>query len=85
MLEIKDLCAGIDEKDSIQVVKKLKKLNVKSYMHYASEGNKSENDFNNNLKIIKDTITITNKDAALPFTVFTMRKVQLLENLNTCC
>jgi len=66
----KQFCAGIDEKDSIQVVKKLKKLNVKSYMHYASEGNKSENDFDNNLKIIKDTINITNKDAALPFTVF---------------
>ena len=66
----KQFCAGIDEKDSIQVVKKLKKLNVKSYMHYASEGNESENDFDNNLKIIKDTINITNKDAALPFTVF---------------
>ena len=66
----KQFCAGIDEKDSIQVVKKLKKLNVKSYMHYASEGNKSENDFDNNLNIIINTINITNKDAALPFTVF---------------
>ena len=53
----KQFCAGIDEKDSIQVVKKLKKLNVKSYMHYASEGNKSENDFDNNLKIIKTLLT----------------------------
>ena len=66
----KQFCAGIDEKDSIKVVKKLKKLNVKSYMHYASEGNKSENDFDNNLKIIIKTINITNEDAALPFTVF---------------
>ena len=66
----KQFCAGIDEKDSIQVVKKLKKFNVKSYMHYASEGNKSENDFDNNLKIIINTINITNKDAASPFTVY---------------
>ena len=47
----KQFCAGIDEKDSIQVVKKLKKLNVNSYA-LCFEGNKSENDFDNNLKII---------------------------------
>ena len=66
----KQFCAGIDEKDSIQVVKKLKKLNVNSYMHYASEGIESEKDFDNNFKIIIRTINITKKNTALPFTVF---------------
>ena len=66
----KQFCAGIDEKDSIQVVKKLKKMNVNSYMHYATEGIESENDFDDNFKIIIKTINMTNKNAALPFTVF---------------
>ena len=66
----KQFCAGIDEKDSIQVVKKLKKMNVNSYMHYATEGIESEKDFDDNFKIIIKTISMTNKNAALPFTVF---------------
>ena len=66
----KQFCAGIDEKDSIKIVKKLKKLNVNSYMHYASEGVESEKDFDNNFKIIIRTIDITKKNTALPFTVF---------------
>ena len=66
----KQFCAGIDEKDSIKIVKKLKKLNVNSYMHYASEGIESEKDFDNNFKIIIRTIDITKKNTALPFTVF---------------
>ena len=53
----KQFCAGIDEKDSIQVVKKLKKVNVNSYMHYATEGIESEKDFDDNFKIIIRTIT----------------------------
>ena len=48
----KQFCAGIDEKDSIKIVKKLKKLNVNSYMHYASEGIESEKDFDNNLRLL---------------------------------
>ena len=66
----KQFCAGIDEKDSIRVVKELKKMNVNSYMHYATEGIESENDFDNNFKIIIRTINMTNKNAELPFTVF---------------
>ena len=66
----KQFCAGMDEKDSIKIVKKLKKLNVNSYMHYASEGIESEKDFDNNFKIIMRTIDITKKNTALPFTVF---------------
>ena len=66
----KQFCAGMDEKDSIKIVKKLKKLNVNSYMHYASEGIESEKDFDNNFKIIIRTIDITKKNTALPFTVF---------------
>ena len=66
----KQFCAGMDEKDSIKIVKKLKKLNVNSYMHYASEGVESEKDFDNNFKIIMRTIDITKKNTALPFTVF---------------
>ena len=63
-------CAGIDEKDSIQIVKKLKKLNVNSYVHYASEGIESEKDFDINFKIIINTINVTKKNPELPFTVF---------------
>ena len=66
----KQFCAGMDEKDSIKIVKELKKLNVNSYMHYASEGVESEKDFDNNFKIIIRTIDITKKNTALPFTVF---------------
>ncbi len=66
----KQFCAGIDQKDSIQVVEKLKKMNVNSYMHYATEGIESEKDFDDNFKIIIKTINMTNINAPLPFTVF---------------
>jgi len=66
----KQFCAGLKKKDSMLVVEKLNKSNIKSYMHFAVEGYKSEADIEINLNNILETISFSKKSEALPFTVF---------------
>ena len=63
-------CAGTEEQDSIKIVNELASFNVKSYMHYAAEGQKSEAGMDLNLEKIIDTLLIASENKALPFSVF---------------
>ena len=66
----KQFCSGISEKDSIDEVNRLASYNVKSYMHYASESQKSEVGMDESLTKILDTLKFSSGKSALPFTVF---------------
>ena len=66
----KQFCSGISEKDSIDEVDRLASYNVKSYMHYASESQKSEVGMDESLTKILDTLKFSSGKSALEFTVF---------------
>ena len=66
----KQFCSGISKKDSIDEVDRLASYNVKSYMHYASESQKSEVGMDESLTKILDTLKFSSGKSALPFTVF---------------
>ena len=66
----KQFCAGFKKEDSIKVINRLNKLDVKSYMHYASEGQNSELGMEFNFKKTINTISFSKTTNALPFTVF---------------
>ena len=66
----KQFCSGISKKDSINEVDRLASYNVKSYMHYASESQKSEVGMDESLTKILDTLKFSSGKSALPFTVF---------------
>ena len=66
----KQFCSGISEKDSIDEVDRLASYNVKSYMHYASESQKSEVGMDESLTKILDTLKFSSGKSALQFTVF---------------
>ena len=66
----KQFCSGISEKDSINEVDRLASYNVKSYMHYASESQKSEVGMDESLTKILDTLKFSSGKSALQFTVF---------------
>ena len=66
----KQFCSGISEKDSIDEVNRLASYNVKSYMHYASESQKSEVGMDESLTKILDTLKFSSGKSALQFTVF---------------
>ena len=66
----KQFCSGISEKDSIDEVVRLASYNVKSYMHYASESQKSEVGMDESLTKILDTLKFSSGKSALEFTVF---------------
>ena len=66
----KQFCSGISEKDSIDKVDRLASYNVKSYMHYASESQKSEVGMDESLTKILDTLKFSSGKSALQFTVF---------------
>jgi len=63
-------CAGIEKRDSLKVVEKLKSHNIKSYMHYAAEGIESEEGMDLCLKNTLETLSFSKESEALPFTVF---------------
>ena len=63
-------CAGQQENDSLKVVQSLNSFNIKSYMHYASEGQKTETGMEESLSKILDTIKLSQNNESLPFTVF---------------
>lgn len=63
-------CAGDAEDDSIAVVNALSNLNVNSYMHFASEGQKTEQGMDDSLARVLETLTISKHNDALPFAVF---------------
>lgn len=66
----KHFCAGYKKEDSLQLIERLNKLNVKSYMHYAVEGQNSERGMDRCLKKTIETISFSKNTNALPFTVF---------------
>ena len=66
----KQFCSGISKKDSIDEVDRLASYNVKSYMHYASESQKSEVGMDESLTKILDTLKFSSGKSALQFTVF---------------
>jgi proline dehydrogenase len=66
----KQFCAGFKKEDSIKVINRLNKLDVKSYLHYASEGQNSELGMDFNFKKTIETISFSKTTNALPFTVF---------------
>ena len=66
----KQFCGGFKKEDSIKVINRLNKLHVKSYMHYASEGQNSELSMEFNFKKTINTISFSKTTNALPFTVF---------------
>ena len=63
-------CAGDNQKDSLKKVNSLSKLNVNSYLHYASEGQKTERGMDESLKRVLETLTISKLNDSLPFAVF---------------
>ena len=81
----KQFCSGISKKDSIDEVDRLASYNVKSYMHYASESQKSEVGMDESLTKILDTLKFSSGKSALPFTVFkatSLGPIDLFEKLS---
>ena len=66
----KQFCAGAAKEDSIKLVSRLADLNVKSYMHFAAEGQKSEAGMDTSLEKTLETLSFSKETQALPFTVF---------------
>ena len=66
----KQFCAGTSKEDSIQLVENLATQNVKSYMHFASEGHESELGMEQSLKKTLEILSFSRGRSALPFTVF---------------
>ena len=63
-------CAGVTENDSMELVNLLADLNVKSYMHYAAEGQLTEKGMDASLNHVLKTLTYSSANSALPFAVF---------------
>ena len=81
----KQFCSGISKKDSIDEVDRLASYDVKSYMHYASESQKSEVGMDESLTKILDTLKFSSGKSALPFTVFkatSLGPIDLFEKLS---
>jgi len=66
----KQFCAGSHKEDSLKLVERLETLNVKSYMHFAAEGQKSEAGMDLSLEKTLETLSFSKSTQALPFTVF---------------
>ena len=82
----KQFCSGISKKDSIKQVDRLASYNVKSYMHYASESQKSEVGMDESLAKILDTLKFYSGKSALPFTVFkatSLGPIHLFEKISS--
>lgn len=82
----KQFCSGISKKNSIDEVDRLASYNVKSYMHYASESQKSEVGMDESLTKILDTLKFSSGKSALPFTVFkatSLGPIDLFEKVST--
>ena len=63
-------CAGATEDDSMELVDLLSDLNVKSYMHYATEGQRTEKGMDASLNHVLETLSHSSANSALPFAVF---------------
>jgi len=66
----KQFCAGVDKKDTLQVVEKLSKNNICSYVHYASENIVTEKDLDLSLKKTLSTFDFSKLNKSLSFVVF---------------
>jgi proline dehydrogenase len=66
----KQFCGGLKKEDSIELVDRLDKMGVKSYMHYAAEHQNSESEMDINVEKTIETISFSKNTSALPFTVF---------------
>ena len=63
-------CAGATENDSMELVDLLADLNVKSYIHYAAEGQRTEKGLDASLNHVLETLSHSSANSALPFAVF---------------
>ena len=63
-------CAVATENDSMKLVDLLADLNVKSYMHYAAEGQRTEKGLDASLNHVLETLSHSSANSALPFAVF---------------
>ncbi len=66
----KHFCAGEDKVESLTLVDKLNKFNVKSILDYSVEGKANENDFDRTYNEILDNIDFAYKTEGVPFVVF---------------
>lgn len=78
-------CAGNEAQDSLKVVNQLAAFNVKSYMHYAAESQKSEEGVEQSLQQFLNAVQFSKQNKALPFVVFkptALGKVMLFEKVS---
>ena len=66
----RQFCAGTKKEDSIKLVSRLADLKVKSYMHFAAEGQNSEAGMDASLEKTLETLSFSKETEALPFAVF---------------
>lgn len=66
----KHFCAGENKNESLELVKKLNKFNVKSILDYSVEGKANEADFDRTFKEILSNIDLAKITDGIPFVVF---------------
>lgn len=63
-------CAGTSDNDSMKLVNLLRQVNIKSYMHYAAEGQRTEAGMDASLERVLETVSLSCTNPGLPFAVF---------------
>ena len=66
----KQFCAGINKKETLNIVKKLSESNIYSYVHYASENIKTEEDLDVSLKQTLLSFDFSRLNKNISFVVF---------------
>ena len=66
----KQFCAGINKKETLNIVKKLSEANIYSYVHYASENIKTEEDLDVSLKQTLLSFDFSRLNKNISFVVF---------------
>ena len=66
----KQFCAGINKKETLKIVKKLSEANIYSYVHYASENIKTEEDLDVSLKQTLLSFDFSRLNKNISFVVF---------------
>lgn len=66
----KQFCAGVNKQETLDIVKKLSNCNIYSYVHYASENIKTEEDLDLSLKQTLLTFDFSKSNKNISFVVF---------------
>ncbi len=77
----KQFCGGVSIKDSIDTSKQLAERNVKTILDYSVEGKTSEDDLDNTLNEILETIKEARQNPNIPFAVFKTTGIATFEIL----